>query len=888
MLLKGVILRWSLKKRFGLQTFNYLYTYFKVKNPASKMKNLLFLFTILLTSMNASAQTNKTGGGIFYNHYKSKNSRTLTDFAVKGDLESIKHNTSIHYKYSNQNWHYIRCTPSDLTELCESQVVTQIYFTPSYPSMLNDSSIVKQHIDSIHNGYAPLIDSFTGKGIIIGYVDTGIDFTHGDFKNDDGSTRVLRYWDHTLGFDVSRTPTKYGYGQVWTNSDIDNGICTSTDNHAHGTTVSGCGSGNANENGKFKGMAPDSDIIIVETDLNMANWTLSVADAVDYIFTVADSLNKPAVVNTSVGDYLGSHDGRDPAAQIVDSLLNDKPGRIVVAAAGNAGNVGKIHVKGNSINSDTNFTWFEVNNSSAFGNPAVYFDLWADTADFKNVFFAMGADNAANNFDFRGRTQFYNIQNIMGMQEDSIMNSGNKISPVEFYAEEINGLYHLEVLLDNPDSTAYLYRFMTYGVGTYDAWGGSALGISNIKSTGLPSTGTLPEIVNYQMPDTLCTIVSSWSCSPNVITVGNYNNKLDYIDVNGNTYTFNHTPGDLSINSSKGPTRDGMQKPDVVATGDGSLSACPNFLSAANPTSNSLADGGKHIRNGGTSMASPVIAGIAALYLEKCPNATYADFKNDLLNSTFDDNFTGATPNFAFGYGKVNAFKLLTQTNFDVTLLGDTLICENPVEFITLENNFSGYEWSTEETSNAINVNQTDTIFVTVENNRGCKAISDSILVIKGTMPIQPTINILGGGLVTTPADHYIWYFNGDTIAGENEQFINPDTSGVYAVEAFSPEGCSLTSDTISINLSTITELKQNEFVVFPNPFTNSFQIIKNDYYLVELMITDIHGKLVYEYIQFDSTDLFISVDLPNLESGMYFLTLKYDNSFKTFKLIKN
>ena len=49
------------------------------------------------------------------------------------------------------------------------------------------------------------------------------------------------------------------------NNDIDNGICTSTDNHAHGTTVSGTGSGNANENGRYKGAAPESDIIIVET-----------------------------------------------------------------------------------------------------------------------------------------------------------------------------------------------------------------------------------------------------------------------------------------------------------------------------------------------------------------------------------------------------------------------------------------------------------------------------------------------------------------------------------------------------------------------------------------------------------------------------------------------
>jgi hypothetical protein len=79
--------------------------------------------------------------------------------------------------------------------------------------------------------------------------------------------------------------------------------------------------GNGRANNTNKGVAPDADIIVVETDFGLPNWTLTIADACDYIFKVADSLGKPAVVNLSLGTYLGSHDGKDPAAEYIDQLF---------------------------------------------------------------------------------------------------------------------------------------------------------------------------------------------------------------------------------------------------------------------------------------------------------------------------------------------------------------------------------------------------------------------------------------------------------------------------------------------------------------------------------------------------------------------------------------
>ncbi|MFT4600196.1 MAG: subtilisin family serine protease, partial [Arenicella sp.] len=322
------------------------------------MKILLSLVLFCFVQISF-AQGKADGENISFRNYKSKHPDKTVDFAVKANLSDLKTVPNLKYKYSNGDWHFVRCTPESVSQLLEEDLIQQIYFEPGMGQALNDSMRVWTNIDSVHNGDFPLNSSFTGKDIIIGYIDTGVDFNHDDFKNADGSTRVLYYWDHSLPFDPLLTPGKYGYGQVWDSISINNLTITSMDNNAHGTTVTGAGSGNGLATGTNKGAAPESDIIIVETNFSLPNWTLTVADGVDFIFSMADTLGKPAIVNTSVGGYLGSHDGTDPAAQIIDSLLDDMPGRVVVAAAGNSGNQGKYHVQG-VVDADTSFTWFEV------------------------------------------------------------------------------------------------------------------------------------------------------------------------------------------------------------------------------------------------------------------------------------------------------------------------------------------------------------------------------------------------------------------------------------------------------------------------------------------------------------------------------------------------
>lgn len=848
------------------------------------------LLVILFVQFTLLSKAQVNGESISYQHYKSNSGDVETNFAVKGPEQLLTQNQQILYKYQTNGWHFIRCTPNVLGQMVDAGQIQQIYFDPAQPFELNDTMRIVQNVDSVHAGFNPLYQPYTGKDVIIGYIDTGIDYLHEDFKNEDGSTRVLYYWDHSLGYDAERTPVKYGYGQVWTNEDIDAGTCGSSDGNAHGTTVAGTGSGNGRATGTNKGVAPESDILIVETNFSLPNWTLTVADAVDFIFSMADSLGKPAVVNTSVGTYFGSHDGTDLASVVIDSLLDAKPGRIVVAAAGNSGNQGKYHLKAN-VDSDTSFTWFDVNPASAFGVPATYFDLWADTADFKDVHFAFGADKASPNFEFRGRTTFYTIESLLGSTTyDTIWADGNRISPVEFFAEEINGVYHIEMVMLNPDSATYYFRFETFGEGVYDLWSGAWLGASDIVWTGLPSMIDFPSIVNYNYPDSLSTIVSSWNCSPKVVTVGNFKNQYDYIDYNGDPYVLSGgPPGELSPNSSKGPNRVNHVKPDVAATGDGIMSACPIWLSTSLVVSNPsmLALGGQHVRNGGTSMAAPVISGIAALYLEKCPTSTYQDFLNDLHTLAYEDFYTGVTPNYGYGYGKVNTFKLLNGTNFEVSLLGDTLICDDPAVFSVLEGPFDQYEWFNGETTPTIELDEDATVFATVKNLQGCATYSDTIEVIKGTLPLFPYINIIGGGFITTPADSFIWYYEGVPIDSSNAQYHNPDSTGHYSVQVFGPDGCSYFSDEIFVDLSQIQELTKNEFIIFPNPVINNLHIIKSDFVEVDMIITDLAGKLIYSQNDIGSENLFIKIEMGDFASGTYLLNLYYEDNFKSFKIVK-
>ncbi|HEY0029629.1 MAG TPA: S8 family serine peptidase [Bacteroidia bacterium] len=575
----------------------------------------------------------------------------LIDVFIKGDIPTIEQLTSSvngKMKYFAGDIAAVKIPVSALSVFAGNTNIKRIEAYPPHFKPMNDTMLLNNNVIPVHAGQAPLTQGYNGSGIVMGIIDTGIDFNHPDFRDSLGNTRVKFLWDQTQAI-AANTPS-YGYGQEWNNTEIDGGLASAHNDIAwngHGTHVSGIAAGNGLASGTYKGVAPKSDIVFVAFDFYGSNAT-GMTDAVDYIYSKANSLGKPCVINASLGDYYGSHDGLDLQAQLIKNMITAQPGRAFVAAAGNAGDI-PFHL-GYTVSADTNFTFF-----NSGGN--IYLEMWADTNDLKNVDFSIGADKMSPFHSYRGNILFSDIASNLGiLKADTLYKSGNRIGIIQSYGDLVGGTYSMQFKII-PDSIAYNWRLITTGTGKFNLWN------FDVVNTGLPSAASMPDSIYYKLPDLNQTMVSSFQCLDNVITVGNYTNRKSVTNYNNMLYVDNlRIPGKRHPNSSSGPTRDGRTKPDIAAPGDFimSCSILANLPADAIAYPDYYDPGGYHTRGGGTSAASPGVAGIAALYLQKNPGATAMDVKNAIINCTTIDAYTGTVPNNQYGYGKANAFNALT------------------------------------------------------------------------------------------------------------------------------------------------------------------------------------------------------------------------------------
>ena len=174
--------------------------------------------------------------------------------------------------------------------------------------------------------------NLSGRGILIGIVDSGIDYENPDFRNEDGTTRVVSLWDQSI---TGRPPSGYATGSEYTRDEINaalaepdrtarSRIVPSRDASGHGTAVAGiaAGNGRGSEGRMYRGAAPEAELLIVKMGTPRPDGfprTTELMLGVDYVIRKAFELRRPVAVNISFGNTYGSHDG----TSLVERFLND-------------------------------------------------------------------------------------------------------------------------------------------------------------------------------------------------------------------------------------------------------------------------------------------------------------------------------------------------------------------------------------------------------------------------------------------------------------------------------------------------------------------------------------------------------------------------------------
>lgn len=177
-----------------------------------------------------------------------------------------------------------------------------------------DSARKATHVKEVYQGLAPLTMPYTGKGVVVGVIDIGFDFTHPNFYDSTGTNnyRIKRVWNQKNN--TGTPPSGYSYGTELTtqaamlNAKTDDSSA-SPGNGNHGSHTTGTAAGAGGYPGSpYRGVAYQSDIVMVA--LNLAGVTTNLIDAVQYIQDYAASVNKPCVINMSIGTHTGPHDGK--------------------------------------------------------------------------------------------------------------------------------------------------------------------------------------------------------------------------------------------------------------------------------------------------------------------------------------------------------------------------------------------------------------------------------------------------------------------------------------------------------------------------------------------------------------------------------------------------
>lgn len=493
-----------------------------------------------------------------------------------------------------------------------------------------DMSVPATGADNMRTGVAPNWVGYTGRSVIIGIVDTGIDLNHPDFKDPSGKTRILYLWDQST--DTGTPPSGHFYGNECAQAVIDAGGCPETDTIGHGTHIAGIAAGNGSATGgglpayRYVGVAPEADLIVV----NALNPEISplvpsddaILDGIAYIQAKAAVLGKPSVINLSLGSDIGPHDGTSLYERALDNASG--VGKVIVSSAGNETGANN-HASGIVAQGGSTTVGFSLPPGDVFEE----LDFWYSGADQMGI--SVGNGSCTTSIVNPGSTQVFE-------------SACGRITIVSSDVNPNNGDREIEVFLESGANplAAGPWHLTLSGIsivnGRFDGWFSCCFDAQGRFTTNIDNSITLGNTATATKP----------------ISVGAYNTKNPLNDQS-------ITVGDIASFSSRGPRRScsnltvcpSIQKPEIAAPGNPVMAALAANTSPS-PPNISIDPDGVHVLKQGTSMAAPHVTGAVALLLQAAPSLTSDEIKTILTTKAVADNFTGAVPNNVWGYGKLS------------------------------------------------------------------------------------------------------------------------------------------------------------------------------------------------------------------------------------------
>jgi subtilisin family serine protease len=461
----------------------------------------------------------------------------------------------------------------------------------------------------------------TGSGVLVGIVDTGVDWQHPDFRNTDGSTR-LEFFAFASRPNGAQSSVIREFNQQEINTALGNnghGV-PQGDPKGHGTHCASIAVGNGRAFGQqqFRGVATDAALVAVRSEPLLDDhiiWGIRKA------FELAGE--RPAVVTLSLGGHLGPHDGTSAVEEVI--ARESGPGRIVVVAAGNEGG-DHIHFRGDLALGTDLIIPVRITDQRL-----VFADVWVPRGDEVDVSIEPpdGTSHEPNGATVTTASGLFEGH----WQEDPVNRDQNLTL---FVAQgHVGDVWHIRI---HPLQVLH---------GDVHAWAGTA----DARTSTNIFPGSTDDSFSIGMP------ASEERC----IAVGSFISRASFVGTGGGMIGNGLTAGQLSSFSSRGPCRYGTLKPDIAAPGelitaalaDGSeMALAPNLAPRRHSS-------GRYITIQGTSMATPFVAGVIALMLQREPRLTPEEVQQRLRVTARRDAQTGRVWHSGFGFGKLDVQALL-------------------------------------------------------------------------------------------------------------------------------------------------------------------------------------------------------------------------------------